>query len=31
MAEGRCQGNAPMPKIAGLYAAPQLAQTKSTI
>jgi hypothetical protein len=26
-----CQGNAPMPKIAGLYAAPQLAQTKSTI
>jgi hypothetical protein len=26
-----CRGNAPMPKIAGLYAAPQLAQAKSTI
>ena len=26
-----CRGNAPMPKIAGLYAVPQLAQTKSTI
>jgi hypothetical protein len=26
-----CRGNAPMPKIAGLYAMPQAPQTKSTI